>query len=337
MGKKPFKLRMLTGDRPTGPLHLGHYAGSLQARVELQETHECFVMIADLQALTDHAHQSQVVRENILEVALDYFACGIDPEKTTVCVQSRIPELTELTMYFLNLVTVAQLGQNPTVKEEIRAKGFGDSIPAGFLAYPVSQAADILAFQADVVPVGDDQLPVIEQCKDIVRRFHKFYGEVFTLPVAQLSAASRLPGIDGAGKMGKSLANAVYLKDSSQDLKKKIHMMYTDPLHLRIEDPGHLEGNVVFDYLEAFDPDRSALEEMKAAYQRGGLGDGKVKQHLREVLEEHLTPIRTRRAELAKDPGEVFRLLQDGSARARSVAAETLEHVRQAMGIDYPF
>ena len=327
---------ILTGDRPTGPLHLGHYAGSLCRRVELQHTHKQFIIIADAQALTDNAKNPEKVRKNILEVALDYLAVGIDPKVTTIFIQSLVPELAELTMYYLNLLTVSRLQRNPTVKDEIQQRGFGTSIPAGFLVYPVSQAADITAFKADTVPVGEDQLPMIEQTNEIVRNFNRTYqSSVLVEAKALLSNVSRLPGTDGTGKMSKSLGNVISLSDSADEVRQKVKMMYTDPKHLRMEDPGTVEGNPVFAYLDAFDPDKETLEAMKDHYRRGGLGDGKVKQRLLEVLLAELNPIRARREEFAKDPTAVMRILKEGTEAARKVAAGTLEEVRKAMGIDY--
>jgi tryptophanyl-tRNA synthetase len=327
---------ILTGDRPTGPLHLGHYVGSLRQRVGLQHTNKQFVIIADAQALTDNAENPEKVRKNILEVALDYLAVGIDPKMTTIFIQSLIPELAELTMYFLNLVTVSRLQRNPTIKDEIKQRGFGASIPAGFLIYPVSQAADITAFKADLVPVGEDQLPMIEQTNEIVRSFNRIYqSSVFIEAKGLLSSVSRLPGTDGKGKMSKSLGNFISLSDSADEVRKKVKMMYTDPKHLRVEDPGTVEGNPVFAYLDAFDPDKEALKVMKNHYQSGGLGDGKVKQRLLEVLSAELDPIRARRSELAKYPNDVVRILKEGTESARKIAAETLDEVRKTMHIDY--
>lgn len=327
---------ILTGDRPTGPLHLGHYVGSLRQRVELQHTHKQFIIIADAQALTDNAENPDKVRKNILEVALDYLAVGIDPKVTTIFIQSLVPELAELTMYYLNLVTVSRLQRNPTVKDEIKQRGFGASIPAGFLVYPVSQAADITAFKADVVPVGEDQLPMIEQTNEIVRSFNRIYQcSALVEAKALLSNVSRLPGTDGIGKMSKSLGNVISLSDSADEVRQKVKMMYTDPKHLRVEDPGTVEGNPVFAYLDAFDSNKEALEAMKDHYRRGGLGDGKVKQRLLEVLSAELDPIRARREELAKDPAAVMRILEEGTKSARKVAAETLKEVRKAIHIDY--
>lgn len=327
---------ILTGDRPTGPLHLGHYVGSLHNRVKLQHEHQQFILIADAQALTDNAEHPEKVRNNILELALDYLAVGIDPAVSTIFIQSLVPELFELTAYYLNLATVAQLQKNPTVKEEIKQRGFGASIPAGFLCYPVSQAADITAFKADLVPVGDDQVPVIEQTLDIVRSFNRIYKtDVLVVPKPLLSETPRLPGTDGTAKMSKSTGNAIFLSDSEEVIRKKIKSMFTDPKHVRAEDPGRVEGNPVFAYLDAFDPDKTALTEMKAHYTRGGLGDTKVKERLAEVLFEFLNPIRARREEFVKDPSEVMNMLKKGTASAREVAAKTLAEVRRAMGINY--
>jgi len=327
---------ILTGDRPTGPLHLGHYVGSLQQRVSLQQDHDQFIIIADLQALTDNADNPQKVRANITEVTLDYLAAGIDPDKSTIFIQSLVPELAELTMYYLNLVTVARLQRNPTVKDEIKQKGFGDSLPAGFFVYPVSQAADITAFKADLVPVGDDQIPMIEQTVEIVRRFNRTYrADVLVEPKAMLADVSRLPGTDGSGKMSKSLGNFIALKDSADEVRAKVKGMYTDPNHLRVEDPGKIEGNPVFAYLDAFDPNQAEVAELKEQYQAGGLGDVKIKERLTNVLLAVLDPIRERRERLAQDMGTIEDILQRGTRKAQTVAAQTLVEVRQAMQIDY--
>ena len=335
MEKNKGKKVILTGDRPTGPLHLGHYVGSLRNRVKLQDEYQQFIIIADMQALTDNADNSEKVRKNVLEVALDYLAVGINPNVSTIFIHSMVPELAELTMYFLNLVTVARLQRNPTVKEEMKQKGFGGNVPAGFLTYPVSQAADITAFKADLVPVGADQLPMIEQTTEIVRKFNSIYGDVFIEPEALVSEIARLPGIDGKSKMGKSLGNAIYLSDSLDAVKQKVMSMFTDPDHLKASDPGKVEGNPVFSYLDAFDADKNGLEEMKDHYRRGGLGDVKVKQRLIAVLEELLNPIQIRRNELAKDPTEVMKIVQTGTEAARTVASKTLAEVRKAMGLNY--
>lgn len=330
------KHTVLTGDRPTGPLHLGHYVGSLRQRVELQHQCKQFVIIADAQALTDNAENPDKVRKNILEVAMDYLAVGIDPKVTTIFIQSLVPELAELTMYYLNLVTVPRLQRNPTVKDEIKQRGFGAGIPAGFLVYPVSQAADITAFKADLVPVGEDQLPMIEQLNEIVRSFNRIYGcSVLVEAKALLSNIPRLPGTDGKGKMSKSLGNVISLSDSANEVCQKVKKMYTDPKHLRAEDPGAVEGNPVFAYLDAFDQNKEGLKEMKDHYRHGGLGDVIVKQRLQEVLSAELGPIRARRQEFAKDPVTVMRILKEGTILAREVAAKTLDEVRKAMRIKY--
>lgn len=327
---------ILTGDRPTGKLHLGHYVGSLAARVKLQETHRQFVMIADMQALTDHAHEPQKIRENILEVALDYLAVGIDPKITTIFIQSMIPALPELMMYFLNLVTWNRLKHNPTVKLEIQQKGYGEEVPAGFMVYPISQAADIAAFKAEVVPVGDDQIPMIEQTVEVVRKFNRLYNtDVLVEPKMFPSLMARLPGIDGKAKMSKSLGNAIYLGDSPDAVAKKVKGMYTDPGHLRVEDPGKVEGNPVFTYLDVFGQDKAKIEELKAHYARGGLGDSVVKKYLLEVLLAFLEPIRKRREEFAKDPQQVMDYLRHGTEVAKAESHKTLLEVRQAIGINY--
>lgn len=327
---------ILTGDRPTGPLHLGHFVGSLQSRVKFQNTHEQFVMIADVQALTDNYDNPQKVRDNVLEVALDYLAVGIDPSMTTIFIQSALPQIPELTLYYLNLVTMNRLKHNPTVKLEIKQKGFGDSVTAGFMAYPVSQAADITAFKATCVPVGEDQRPMIEQTNEIVRNFNRIYKkDVLVECKAVVPKMSRLPGIDGANKMSKSLNNAIFLKDDESTLQKKVKKMYTDPNHLRVEDPGKVEGNPVFIYLDAFGKDTTKIEELKAHYQRGGLGDSIVKNYLFEVLNEFLTPIRKRREDFAKDPGEVFKILKKGNEKAYQRAAKTLQEVKEVMCLLY--
>lgn len=327
---------ILTGDRPTGPLHLGHYIGSLKNRIELQNTCDQFVMIADVQALTDNAENPEKVRENVLQVALDYLAVGIDPTKTTIFIQSLIPALFELTVYYLNLVTWNRLKHNPTVKQEIVQKGYGESVPAGFMVYPVSQAADITAFKADLVPVGEDQLPMIEQTNEIVRHFNRIYkANVLVECQALIPKVARLPGTDGKAKMSKSLGNCIYLGDSADSLSKKVKGMYTDPNHLRVEDPGNVEGNPVFIYLDVFDPDRATFEEMKAHYQRGGLGDSIVKKRLNEVLQAFLEPIRKKREDYAKDPAAVMEMLRKGTQQANAVAEHTLREARKAMRLDY--
>lgn len=326
----------LTGDRPTGPLHLGHFVGSLKNRVELQKTHKQYVMIADAQALTDNADNPQKVRENVLQVALDYLAVGIDPSQSTIFIQSMIPQLAELTMFYLNLVTWNRLKHNPTVKQEIKQKGFEESVPAGFMIYPISQAADITIVKAEVVPVGEDQLPMIEQTNELVRHFNRTYKtEVFIEAKAMIGKIARLPGIDGGAKMGKSIGNCIYLGDSADDITKKIKSMYTDPGHLRVEDPGKVEGNPVFTYLDAFDTDIDRVAEMKAHYARGGLGDSVVKKHVNEVLQAVLEPIRRKRLEYAKDPEGVMEILSAGTAFTRLIATQTMHEVRQAMNINY--
>ncbi len=327
---------ILTGDRPTGKLHLGHYAGSLASRVKLQDEHRQFVMLADAQALTDNAEHPEKVRENILEVTLDYLAVGIDPKKTTIFVQSLVPSIPELTMYFLNLVTWNRLKHNPTIKLEIQHRGFGEDVPAGFMVYPVNQAADITIFKADFVPVGEDQLPILEQTTELVRKFNRLYKkEVLVEPKALLSQVARLPGIDGKAKMSKSLNNTINLSDSADDVAKKVKGMYTDPGHLRVEDPGKIEGNCVFIYLDAFATDVEKVAEMKEHYQRGGLGDSVVKKYLLEVLQALLDPIRKRREAWAKDPGAVMEILRKGTDVAREAAHVTMQEVREAMKINY--
>ncbi len=341
---------ILTGDRPTGRLHVGHYAGSLKRRVELQNSGEfekIFIMIADAQALTDNADNPEKVRQNVIEVALDYLSCGLDPAKSTLFIQSQIAELCELSFYYMNLVTVSRLQRNPTVKTEIQMRNFETSIPVGFFTYPISQAADITAFKATTVPVGEDQLPMIEQTKEIVHKFNSVYAPVLVEPQVLLpdnKACLRLPGIDGKAKMSKSLGNCIYLADSADEVRTKVMSMYTDPLHLQVSDPGHIEGNTVFTYLDAFSkpehferylPDYTNLDELKAHYQRGGLGDVKVKKFLNNVLQEELEPIRNRRAELEKDIPEIYNILKKGSEAAREVAAQTLSEVKSAMKINY--
>lgn len=327
---------ILTGDRPTGPLHLGHYVGSLRDRVRLQHEHKQFIIIADMQALTDNAGNPEKIRNNILEVALDYLAVGLDPKVSTIFIQSLIPELSELTLHYLNIVTLARLQRNPTVKDEIKLRGFGGNLPAGFLCYPVSQAADITAFKADLVPVGSDQLPMIEQTTEIVRSFNRIYDcSVLVEPKALLSSVPRLPGTDGMGKMSKSLGNAIYLRDDAKTVRDKVKKMYTDPRHLRVEDPGTVEGNPVFAYLDAFDDDKDNLDAMKDHYRRGGLGDTEVKKRLVDVLLPELDKIRVRRNEFERDPAYVMAMLREGSNAARTVAAQTLAEVRKAMKIDY--
>lgn len=330
------KKRILTGDRPTGRLHLGHFVGSLQNRVKLQEEYDQYIIIADVQALTDNYENPEKVRANVIEVALDYLAVGLKPDSNTFFIQSLVPEIAELTMYYLNLVTVARLQRNPTVKDEMGQKGFGANVPAGFLVYPVSQAADITAFRANLVPVGEDQLPMIEQTNEIVRRFNHIYkSDVLVECEALVSDTVRLPGTDGKAKMSKSLDNGIYLADTADEVARKVKGMFTDPNHLRVEDPGKVEGNPVFAYLDAFDPDESEVAELKEHYSRGGLGDVTVKQRLTEVLNDLLEPMRQRRAEYAKDQGQVMELLKRGSEKASQTAAITLEDVRRAMKLDY--
>lgn len=331
---------ILTGDRPTGKLHIGHYIGSLKNRVAMQNSgdYETFIMIADQQALTDNARDPEKIKNSLIQVALDYLAVGIDPSKTTIFVQSQIPALTELTSYFLNLVTVSRLERNPTVKAEIQQKNFERSIPAGFFVYPVSQAADITAFKATVVPVGDDQEPMIEQTREIVRSFNTIYQkDILVEPegVFPPKGQGRLPGLDGNAKMSKSLGNGIFLADDAETLKKKVMSMYTDPDHIHIEDPGKVEGNMVFTYLDIFDKDTEKVAELKAQYQAGGLGDVKIKRYLNDVLETELAPIRDRRAELAKDPEAIYAMLKAGSDKANIVANKTLNEVRDAIGINY--
>ncbi|MDO7507739.1 tryptophan--tRNA ligase [Acinetobacter baumannii] len=325
---------ILTGDRPTGQLHLGHFVGSLRSRVGLQDSHHQHLLLADAQALTDNADNPDKVRRNILEVALDYLAVGIDPTKTTICVQSCLPALNELTMLYLNFVTVARLERNPTIKSEIQMRGFERDIPAGFLCYPVAQAADITAFKATVVPVGEDQIPMIEQTNEIVRRVNRQIGQDL-LPEckALLSNMARLPGFDGKAKMSKSLGNTIVLNASDKDIKKAVNAMYTDPNHLRIEDPGQVEGNIVFTYLDAFDPNKEEVEELKAHYRRGGLGDGTVKKRLEGVLKELITPIREHREELAKDPDYIMDVLRQGTDKCRIITQQTLDEVKDGLGL----
>ena len=341
---------ILTGDRPTGKLHVGHYVGSLKRRVELQNSGEydkIFIMIADAQALTDNADNPEKVRQNIIEVALDYLSVGLDPAKSDIFIQSQISQLTELTFYYMNLVTVARVQRNPTVKSEIKMRNFEASIPVGFFCYPISQAADITAFRATTVPVGEDQMPMIEQCKEIVHKFNSVYGETLTDPQIVLpsnKACLRLPGIDGKAKMSKSLGNCIYLSDEADVVKKKVMSMFTDPNHLRVEDPGQVEGNPVFIYLDAFCKDEyfaeflpgyQNLDELKEHYQRGGLGDVKVKKFLNNVIQDELRPIRERRKEIAKDIPAVYKILEEGSIKAEKKAAQTLAEMKRAMKINY--
>jgi tryptophanyl-tRNA synthetase len=326
---------ILTGDRPTGPLHLGHYIGSLQNRVKLQDEYEQFVMIADMQALTDNAENPEKIRNNIFGIALDYLSVGIDPEKTSILVQSRVPQLSELTMYFMNLVSLGRAQQNPTVKDEMKQKGYKTNVPLGFLCYPISQAADILAFKTDVVPVGEDQLPVIEQTNEIAEKFNRVYSPVFKKVKALVPKYGRLPGIDGKAKMSKSLGNAIYLSDSAEEVSKKVMMMYTDPKHIHVTDKGKVDGNIVFVYLDAFDPEKEEVAELKKQYKKGGLGDVVLKKRLIAVLEKTLAPIREKRAHFGQDPKKVAEILRYGSEKAEKVAAQTLAEVKHAMKIDY--
>lgn len=341
---------ILTGDRPTGRLHVGHYVGSLKERVRLQNSgnfDEIYIMIADAQALTDNAEHPEKVRQNIVQVALDYLACGLDPDKSTIFIQSMIPELTELTFYYMNLVTVSRVQRNPTVKSEIQMRNFEASIPVGFFCYPISQAADITAFQATAVPAGEDQMPMIEQCKEIVHKFNAVYGETLTEPQIMLPdnrACLRLPGIDGKAKMSKSLSNCIYLSDEAEEIKTKVMSMFTDPNHLRVQDPGEVDGNPVFIYLDAFSrpehfaeflPEYSGLDELKDHYKRGGLGDVKVKKFLNSVMQAELAPIRERRKMWERRLPEVYDILRVGTETAKEVAAGTLHDVRHAMQIDY--
>ena len=348
---------ILTGDRPTGRLHLGHLVGSISQRVELQnsgEYEQIFIEIADAQATTDNSGNIQKVKDNVIEVALDYLSCGIDPSKSTIFLQSEVPELSDLTFYYMNLVTLARLQRNPTVKQEIAYRGFESSIPVGFMTYPISQAADITAFNADIVPVGDDQLPMIEQTREIVRTFNRLYGETLVLPQAVLpknESCQRLPGTDGQAKMSKSIGNCIYLADSPEEVTRKVMSMYTDPNHLKVDDPGKTEGNPVFVYLDAFckqkhfeqyfknsqtgELEYNDLDELKAHYERGGLGDMKIKKFLNYVLQDTLTPIRAKRRELENHISEVYQILFNGSDKARKVASETLARVKQAIGLNY--
>lgn len=331
---------LLTGDRPTGKLHIGHYIGSLKNRVKLQNEgkYEPYIMIADTQALTDNARDPEKIRNSLIEVALDYLAVGLDPAKSTIFVQSQIPALFELTAYYMDLVSVARLERNPTVKTEIKQKGFKDSIPVGFLNYPVSQAADITAFKATLIPVGDDQEPMLEQAREIVRSFNRIYNtDVLVEPKGYFppKGQGRLPGLDGNAKMSKSLGNAIYLSDDAKTVQKKVMSMYTDPNHIHVEDPGQVEGNTVFTYLDVFAPDKDEVNELKAHYQKGGLGDVKIKKYLNKVLEDELAPIRERREKFAKDPAAVYEMLLEGSKKANEVANETLQQVRDAIGLNY--
>src|SRR3990172_1006673 len=326
---------VLTGDRPTGPLHLGHYVGSLKSRIELQETYKQFVMIADTQALTDYFDRPEMVRKNVLQVCLDYLAVGIDPQKSTIFIQSLIPEIAELTIYFLNLVSVNRLLRNPTVKAEVVQKGFEERLPAGFLIYPVSQAADIVIVKGTIVPVGEDQLPHIEQTNEIINTFNRMYNEeVFGHVKGYVPKVGRLPGIDGKAEMSKSLDNAIYLSDSADTIAEKVMKMYTDPDHIHVNDPGKVEGNVVFSYLDIFDPEAEVVEELKTHYRRGGLGDVKLKRRLIDVLYTLIGPIRERREQFAQDPQAVMNIALEGSDKVRQVAAQTMDEVRRVMRLD---
>ena len=331
---------LLTGDRPTGKLHIGHYIGSLKNRVKLQNSgkYDPYIMIADTQALTDNARNPEKIRNSLIQVALDYLAVGIDPSKSTIYVQSQIPALFELTSYYMDLVTVARLERNPTVKTEIKQKDFKDSIPVGFLNYPVSQAADITAFKATIVPVGDDQEPMLEQTREIVRTFNRVYNtDILVEPKGYFppKGSGRLPGLDGNAKMSKSLGNCIYLSDDAKTVQKKVMSMYTDPNHIHVEDPGKVEGNTVFTYLDVFDQDKDKVAELKAEYQKGGLGDVKIKRYLNKVLEAELAPIRERREKYAQDEDAIYEMLLEGSKKANTVANETLEQVRDAIGLNY--
>lgn len=329
---------LLTGDRPTGKLHLGHFVGSLQERVALQDDPSYdrrFILVADIQALASHAGDPVAIRDNVSEVVLDYLSVGIDPEKTTICVQSAIPAIAELTMYFMNLVSVAQLQHNPTIKTEMKDKGFSSSVPVGFLAHPVHQAADILAFHADRVPVGSDQEPLIEQANDIVKKFNSIYGETFSPIKALISSTPRLMGIDGKAKMSKSLGNAIFLSDSQKEVEKKVMSMYTDPSHIKVSDPGKVEGNVVFSYLDIFDPEKEEVSELKKQYKKGGLGDVEIKKRLIGVLNDFLNPFREKRALYEKDPDIIKEILQKGTADACLYTENVMSEVRKHMGISY--
>lgn len=329
---------VLTGDRPTGKLHLGHFGGSIQNRLRLQADKSFdkrWYMVADVQALTDNADNPQKVRDNLLEVVLDNLACGIDPEKTTCFIQSQVPEIAELTVFFLNLVTLARLKRNPTVKAEMKQKGFGEDVPAGFLAYPISQAADILFAKGNVIPVGEDQLPVIEQANEIAHKFNSIYGEIFPYINPVVGDVARLKGLDGNAKMSKSLGNAIYISDTDEEIDKKVMQMYTDPNHIKVEDPGQVEGNMVFEYLDIFAPNKEEVEEMKEHYKRGGLGDVKIKKYLIKVLQDIIRPIREKRDELKKNPEKILKVLEDGTKKAREEAQKTMREVREKMLINY--
>ncbi len=326
----------LTGDRPTGRLHIGHFVGSIQNRIKIQKDADLFFYeIADIQALTDNADNPEKVRKNVLEVALDNLACGIDPDKTVMFIQSKVPEIAELTVLFMNLVTLARLKRNPTVKDEMKQKGFGENVPVGFLAYPISQAADILAFRGNLIPVGEDQLPVLEQANEIVTDFNRIYGKTFDKIKNLVGDTPRLIGIDGNAKMGKSLDNAIYLSDTYQEISKKVMSMYTDPNHIHVNDPGDTKNNVVFKYLEIFDPEKDEVEKLKKQYEAGGLGDVVIKKRLIEVMENVIGPIRQKREELAKDPEKIVKILESGTEKARKYAQDTMREVREKIKIDY--
>lgn len=327
---------VLTGDRPTGKLHLGHFVGSIQNRILLQEeAKKAFYMIADVQALTDNADNPQKVRDNVYEVVLDNLACGIDPKKTHIFIQSQIPEIAELTVFFLNLVTVSRLKRNPTVKNEMKQKGYGDTVPAGFLMYPVSQAADILFCRSTIIPVGEDQLPMIEQTNEIAETFNRTYGETFSKVKGLVSSFGRLPGTDGKSKMSKSLGNAIYLSDTDDEIAKKVMTMYTDPNHIHVEDPGEVKGNVVFQYLDIFDQNKDELEDLKKQYKKGGLGDVVIKKRLIAVLQDLIRPIRERREALAQDKESVLKIIEDGTREVQKIAQEHMVEIRKKMKIDY--
>lgn len=327
--------RILTGDRPTGKLHLGHYVGSLENRVRLQKEYETFILIADVQALTDHFEKPEILKANLMEVAMDYLAVGIDPEMATIVIQSRVPQIAELTIYYMNLVTLARLQRNPTVKMELTQKEFETDVPIGFLAYPISQAADITVFGAHLVPVGEDQLPMIEQTREIVRKFNALYGKVLVEPEAKVGTVSRLPGIDGKAKMSKSLGNAIFLSDSPETVSKKVMRMYTDPTRIHPNDPGHVEGNPVFTYHDVFNPNKAEVAELKERYVGGKVGDVEVKKKLAVALNAFLDPIRERRRRYEREPGRVREILEDGTRRGLEVAEGTMERVRRAMQVDY--
>ena len=329
--------RILTGDRPTGPLHLGHYVGSLQNRVRLQNEYDTYVLIADVQALTDNFEHPEKLAGNVFEVALDYLAVGLDPGKVKFVVQSMVPELAELTIYFMNLVTVATLERNPTVKEEIKQRNFVKGVPVGFWSYPISQAADITIFKADLVPVGEDQLPMIEQAREIVRRFNRLYSKVLVEPRAMLGAVARLPGTDGGAKMSKSLGNCIYLGDPPEIVRKRVMSMFTDPTRIHPTDPGHVEGNPVFTYHDVFNPDKGEVEDLKDRYRKGAVGDVEVKQRLLDALNAFLTPIRERRLEYQSNPARVYEIIMEGTRKGRQLARATMDEVREAMKIAYKF